>query len=160
MSEEVKKKGMSTGAKWGTGCGMGCLTVIIIIAVLAFIGFRVANAKLEEVTLEMKEFGFENVVKQQMIEVGDEITEPTLYMGQMVKIIGNCSTNLAIVAQMAEIHGKVDGKVYFRGQMLTIQPEAELLNGLDVKAQVVQKYGKIHGDITGEGYVLDDKSEK
>jgi hypothetical protein len=160
MSEEVKKKGMSTGAKWGTGCGIGCLTVIIIIAVVAFIGFRLAKGKLDEVTLEMKELGFENVVQQQMIEVKDEITEPTLYVGQMVKIIGDCSTNLAIVAQMAEIHGKVAGKVYFRGQMLTIQPEAELLNGLDVKAQVVQKYGKIHGEITGEGYALDDKSEQ
>jgi hypothetical protein len=160
MSEEVKKKGMSTGAKWGTGCGIGCLTVIIIIAVVAFIGFRLAKGKLDEVTLEMKEFGFENVVQQQMIEVKDEITEPTLYVGQMVKIIGDCSTNLAIVAQMAEIHGNVAGKVYFRGQMLTIQPEAELLNGLDVKAQVVQKYGKIHGEITGEGYALDDKSEQ
>jgi hypothetical protein len=160
MSEEVKKKGMSTGAKWGTGCGIGCLTVIIIIAVLAFIGYRVANGKLEEVALEMEELGFENVVKQQMIEVKDEITEPTLYVGQMVKIIGDCSTNLAIVAQMAEIHGKVDGKVYFRGQMLTIQPEAELLNGLDVTAQVVQQFGKIHGDITGDYQAFDDKSDQ
>ena len=158
MNDEVRKKGMSTGAKWGTGCGIGCLTLIVIIAVVGFIGFRFAKGKLGAMTQEMEELGFENVVKQQVIEVRDEITEPTLYMGQMVKILGNCTTNLAIIAQAAEIHGKVDGKVYFRGQMLTIQPTAELLNGLDVTAQAIQKYGKVHGEIAGQYQALDDKA--
>jgi hypothetical protein len=155
MNEEVGKKGMSTGAKWGVGCGGGCLTVIVIIAVAAFIGFRFVKGKLEGATLEMKQLGFENVVKQQAIEVTDEITEPTLYIGQIVKILGNCNTNLAIIAQMAEIHGKVAGKVYFRGQMLTVQPNAELLGGLDATAQMIQRYGKIHGEITGQHQVMD-----
>jgi len=50
---------------------------------------------------------------------------------------------------MAEIHGTVSGKVYFVGQMLTIQPQAVLCDGLDVKAQMIQKYGKVQGEITG-----------
>ena len=158
MREEVQKKSMSTGAKWGVGCGIGCLTLIIIIAIVAFVGYRFAKGKMEDMTQEMKHLGFEQVVKQQAIEVADEITEPTLYVGQIVRILGNCSTNLAIIAQAAEIHGKVDGKVYFRGQVLTIQPKAELLNGLDVTAQVVQKYGKVHGEIAGQYQSLDDKS--
>ena len=144
MNETVAKKGMSTGAKWGVGCGIGCLTLLILLGIIGFFGYRFAKAKLEGVTQELQELGFKVVVKGQNIEIRDEVTVPTLYVGQMVKILGNCTTNLAIVAQMAEIHGRVDGKVYFRGQMLTIQPRAELLNGLDVTAQIITKYGKIN----------------
>jgi hypothetical protein len=156
MNDENKKKGMSTGAKWGIGCGIGCLTLIIIIAIAAFIGFRYVKGKVESITQELKQIGFEKEVKGQMLEVRDDITEPTIYIGQGVKILGNCKTDLAIIAQMAEIHGKVDGKVYFRGQVLVIQPKAELLNGLDVTAQVIQKHGKVNGKITGKYQAIDD----
>lgn len=160
MNEEVKKKGMSTGAKWGIGCGIGCLTLIIIIAIVAFIGFKFVKGKVESMTRELKQLGFENVVKGQVLEVRKEITEPTLYIGQVVKIFGNCKTDLAIIAQMAEIHGKVDGKVYFRGQVLVIQPKAELLKDLDVMAQMILKHGKVSGEITGQYQAIDDKTNK
>jgi hypothetical protein len=160
MNEEVQKKGMSTGGKWGVGCGVGCLTIIIIIAVVGFIGYKFVTGKMDDMTQDMSQLGFENTVKMQMIEVKDEITEPTLYIGQMVNIFGNCTTNLAIFAQMAEIHGRVDGKVYFRGQMLTIQPGAELRNGLDATAQIIYKNGKVDGEITGECQVIEDPAKK
>jgi len=150
MNETPAKKGMSTGAKWGVGCGIGCLTLVVIIGVASFFIYRFAMGKLDEMTQEMTELGFENVVTQQVIEVTTEITEPTLYLGQVVKILADCSTNLAVIAQIAEIHGKVEGKVYFRGQVLTIQPNGELMNGLDVLAQGVQNLGTINGEITGQ----------
>lgn len=158
MNDEIKKKGMSTGAKWGIGCGCGCLVLVILIAVGVFVGVRFATAKVAQMTQELKLHGFDKEVKGQVIEVKDPITEPTLYAGQMVKILGSCSTNIAILAQVAEIHGTVEGKVYFRGQILTIQPNAVLMNGLDVTAQVIQKYGTINGDITGTYSTIVDKA--
>ena len=148
--QNVKKKGMSTGAKWGLGCGIGCLTVIIVISIGLFITVKFVKDKIDETASELEQLGFENVVKGQALEIGNKIIKPTLYMGQVVKIMADCSTDLAVMAQVCEIHGKVDGKVYFRGQVLIIQPHAELKNGLDIVAQVLQKYGKIEGEITGD----------
>ena len=160
MNEQVEKKGMSKGAKWGLGCGVGCLVIVVLVVIAAVIGVKFAMSKLEDMTSELEQYGFEETVKGQAIEVTDEITEPAIYLGQTVKILGDCKTDLAIVAQMAEIHGTVEGKVYFRGQMLTIQPQARLLNGLDVMAQVIQKYGEVQGEITGNYQTMDDKSNQ
>ena len=141
---------MSTGAKWGLGCGIGCLAIIIILAIAGFVGFKLVKEKIDETTVELQELGFVNVVTGQALEITDEITRPTLYKAQMVKILADCNTDLAVMAQICEIHGKVDGKVYFRGQVLIIQPQAELRNGLDVLAQVIQKFGTVKGEITGK----------
>lgn len=150
MNEQAQKKGMSIGAKWGVGCGVGCLVVVILAVVAAIFGLRFGLGKLDEMASEMSaKGGFENTVRRQVLEIDEVITEPTIYQGQSVKILANCTTNLGIIAQIAEIHGQVKGKVYFVGQILTVQPQAELLNGLDIKGQVVQKYGKIDGEITG-----------
>lgn len=73
----------------------------VIITVVAVFGYRFAKGKLDDMTQEMKQLGFENIVRQQAIEVSDEITEPTLYMGQMVKILGDCSTDLETLADKA-----------------------------------------------------------
>ncbi|MEA3305355.1 MAG: hypothetical protein U9R52_00915 [Candidatus Omnitrophota bacterium] len=158
--QNVKKKGMSTGAKWGLGCGIGCLTIIIIISIGIFMAVRFVKDKIDETASELTQLGFETVVKKQMIEVRADIIEPTLYIGQSVKIMGDCSTNLAVMAQICEIHGKIDGKVYFRGQMLIIQPKAELKNGLNIMAQLLQKYGKIEGEITGDYQMVPEKTSK
>jgi hypothetical protein len=150
MQENLEKKGLSSGAKWGIGCGIGCLVIIILVAIAGYVGFRFVMGMLDDMTREFNQLGFEHVVKAQTIEVQEDIHEKTLYMGQVVKIYGNCSTDLAIMAQMGEIHGYVGGKVYFRGQMLVIQPGAVITNGVDVMAQAVKNYGKIEGDITGK----------
>ena len=161
MTEEIQaKKGMSTGAKWGLGCGIGCLTIVILVAVGGFIGYRFVKGKVAQTVTELKSHGFSEVKSGQNFVVTEDITVPTIYLAQMVKITGNCTTNLGIVAQMAEIHGRVDGKVYFRGQILVVQPNAELRGGLDVQAQVIQKFGRIDGGITGVYTSLDDKSKK
>ena len=152
MSEETDvtiKKPMSTGAKWGIGCGIGCLSIIIILAIVGFVGFKFAKGKLDEMQSELKQHGFEKVIQGQTLDIRDDITEPAIYMGQLVKIMGNCNTDMAIMAQMAEIHGTVEGDVYFRGQMLTIQPKAIIKGNLDLKAQAMQNYGSVEGEITG-----------
>lgn len=150
MQENLEKKGLSSKAKWGIGCGIGCLVIIILVAIAGYVGFRFVMGMLDDMTQEFNQLGFENVIKAQTIEVREDINEKTLYMGQVVKIYGNSSTDLAIMAQMAEIHGNVGGKVYFRGQVIVIQPNAVITNGVDVMAQAVKNYGKVEGGITGK----------
>ena len=149
MNENIGKKGMSKGAKWGIGCGIGCMSIIIILAVAGFIAFKVVKTKIDEMEAELKSHGFEHVVKGQMLEISEDITKPELFMGQVVKIMGDCNTNLAVMSQLCEIHGKIDGDFYFRGQLLTIQPNAVIEGNLDIKAQALQNYGKVNGKITG-----------
>jgi hypothetical protein len=146
---EPKKTGRSTGAKWGIGCGIGCLVVILLIAAVGFAGYFVVKRLIEDTKQELVGYGFDNVVMRQMVETSDPIVEPTLFIGQAVKLLGPSSTDVAVMAQAAEIHGRIDGKLYFRGQVLTIQPNAVITGGLDVKAQAIQNYGTIEGDISG-----------
>jgi hypothetical protein len=154
-----EKKGMGTGAKVGIGCGVGCLVFIIAAVILGIWGFKFGMKKVEEMTEEFRDMGFENVQQGQIIEVSEPVTEKKLYVAQMVKIMGDCSEDIAILAQACEIHGTMKGKVYFKGQVLTIQPKAVLKGGLHADAQVVQKYGIIEGEITGEHQLLEGSAQ-
>lgn len=155
-----QKKGMSTGAKVGIGCGVGCLVIVIGIIIAGYVGYRFVLGKVDEFTAEFKQLGFENQVKGQVVEITEEINEKTVYIGQSVRILGDSRADIAIIAQMAEIHGRVEGKVYFRGQMIAIQPNAELLNGLDVYAQMVTNEGRIDGGITGQYQAIDGEGAR
>jgi len=87
--------------------------------------------------------------------VSDPITEPKLFKGQVVRIYSNSTSDLAVLAQVCEIHGKIEGKLYFRGQMLIIQPSGEVTGGVDATAQMVQRFGKVEGGITGEHQLVE-----
>jgi hypothetical protein len=158
--QSVEKKGMGTGAKVALGCGIGCLVLVVVFAVAAFVAFRMGMSYLDKAAEEFRAKGFENVVRVQNIEVTEPIHEPVLYMGQVVKIMADCTTDLAVMAQVCEIHGTVEGKLHFVGQVLTIQPGAVLKGGLDTKAQLIQNYGQIEGEITGAYQSLVDKSQQ
>jgi len=64
---------------------------------------------------------------------------------------------VAIVARLAEIHGRIEGKLYFRGNKLVIARGGELVNGLDAQG-FVYRLGKINGPFTGS-YRIIDKTE-
>ncbi|MBN1671618.1 MAG: hypothetical protein JXR37_11320 [Kiritimatiellae bacterium] len=153
MSAQNEKRGMSTGAKIGLGCGIGCFVVILVLVIAVFTFSFIVRKKGEQYLEELRRVGFEKEVVVPLggppLEVRADITQSTLYGAQIVKIMGNSTTNIGIVAQMAELHGTIEGKVYFRGQMLTVQPTAALRNGLDIKALVFLNQGKIEGEITG-----------
>ena len=151
---------MSTGAKWGLGIGIGCLGLILVLGIAGFVGMRFLKGKLDGMTADLKTHGFDKTIKGQILEVRDPIAEPTIYMGQVVKVYADCSTNLAIVAQVGEIFGRVEGKLYFRGQVLTIQPKAEIMGGLDATAQVVKNLGRVSGEITGKHQIITDQPGK
>lgn len=149
QEHEQQRIQMPMSAKVGIGCGIGCL-IIIILAILAGVGgyFFIKN-KIDQMENELKAKGFEEVIEGQMLQVSDRVEGLKLYKGQVVQLTGDTATNVAILAQYAEIHGRVNGRVYFRGQILAIMPEAVIEHGLDVKAQVIQNAGTVNGEITG-----------
>jgi len=79
-----------------------------------------------------------------------------LYQAQVVKVWGRCTTNLCILAQVAEIYGPIEGRLYFRGQVLTIHPTAVLKNGMDVEAQKLVRKGQVKGPVTGQFQTYED----
>ena len=145
----VKKK-LSTGAKWGIGCGCGCLTFLIIIILLGTAGVFFIKNVITKYEAELKGFGFTNVVTRQMMELTEPVTERKLYKAQMISIKTDSTTDMAVLAQICELHGTVNGTFYFRGQMLTIKPGAEIIGDANVEAQVLQNEGHITGNLTGK----------
>lgn len=146
----TEKKKMGTGAKVAIGCGSGCLVVVLLIAVAAIGGTVYVKKIITKYETELKGHGFETVVTGQMLDITDPVDEPTLFKAQVARIMSDCSTNMAVLAQACEVSGKIEGKLYFRGQILTINPGAEILGGVDAQAQVLMNNGKIEGGITGK----------
>ena len=155
MSEQSPKPKMSTGAKWGLGCGVGCLSLMVLLAVGGFVAYRIGMKYLGRWEADFHDRGFTEIVKSHAIDITEPVETPTLFLAQIVKVMAPCPTNMAIIAQMAEVHSRIEGTLYFRGQLLVIQPGGELMNGLDVQAQAIQNYGAIEGDITGTFQSID-----
>lgn len=153
---EAGRRKTSTGTKVLITCGIGCAVLVVIVVIAGLVGFGFVKKHLEKWTAEFEDRGFKKVTAQELT-ITNDVTEPTLFVGQMVKITGNADTDVAIIAQMAEIHGTISGKLYFRGQMLVIKRAAELQQGLDVKAQIVTIEGKVSGEITGKYQQLIDQ---
>jgi hypothetical protein len=154
----AEKKKMGTGAKVAIGCGSGCLVVVLLIAAVAIAGTVYVKNMITKYENDLKSQGFETVVSGQMLDVTDPVDEPTLFKAQVVRIMSDCSTDMAVLAQACEISGKIEGKLYFRGQVLTVNPGAEILGGVDAQAQVLMNKGKIEGGITGK-YQLVEPSD-
>ncbi len=148
--ETPQKKKLSTGTKWAIGCGSGCLTLIVIAIVLGITGTVVVKKIITKYETELKGLGFETVISGQSVDVTDPVTEPKLFKGQMVRILADSSTDVAVLAQVCEVHGTIHGKLYFRGQVLTIRPGASITDGVDLQAQILQNHGNISGEITGK----------
>lgn len=154
----VEKKKLGTGAKVAIGCGSGCLVVVLLMVIGIGVGAYYVKKMIGTYETELKSHGFEQVAAGQMLNISEPITEPVLLKGQAVKIMSDCSTNLAVLAQVCEVYGKIDGTLYFRGQMLIVQPGAEILGGVDVQAQVLQNNGTIEGGMTGKYQLLEQGS--
>lgn len=143
------RRGMSIWAKLGLGCGVGCLVVVVVATIIGYVGVRYVLRKMNEFKTELVALGFEEQPARHVIDVYDEVTQPYLWIGQVVRVYGECRTNVAILAQMGEIHGMVEGDVYFRGQVLTISPKGHVKGNVDVKCQAVVRKGVVEGTIRG-----------
>jgi hypothetical protein len=156
--EVVEKKKMGTGTKVAIGCGSGCLVFVLLAAIGIGAGVFYVKKMIDTYETELNGYGFVQVTEGQMLNITEPITEPILLKAQSVQLRADCSTNLAVMAQMCEIFGKIDGKLYFRGQMLTIHPGAEITGGVDAQAQILQNNGTIEGEITGKYQHLEQGS--
>ena len=141
----------------GHGClkaaGIGCLVILIGLGVAGYVGYRFVKRQYVAVMERYEREGYKKV-EGQLIEVTETITEPTIFVGQSVKIKKGSERGIAMLCQTAEIDGKIVGNVHFVGQMLTIHKDALLMRDLDVTAQLVNQFGTIEGKITGVYQVL------
>lgn len=140
----------------GSGClkaaGIGCLVMLILMAVGGYATYRFAvKPIMERVKAEIAKFEQEGYrkIEGQFIEEKEMIKEPTLYMAQSVKLLNGSERGVAMFCQQAEISGVIGGNVYFVGQMLTIHPGTVIMKDLKVQAQVVNQYGEVKGEIQG-----------
>jgi hypothetical protein len=138
-----------SSGKWIIGCSAGCLSLIVIAVIGGcFAGFMWVKNYVAENSAPFIKEGYTKV-SGQMIEVTNPVAKPTLYVGQMVRFHTDSNANVAIIAQTAEIQGKIQGKLSFRGQILVIAPGSDIAGDLDVQAQVVQNEGAVHGQTVG-----------
>jgi hypothetical protein len=134
--------------RWATGCGGagGLLALGLLASWLVDHRSVVVVGPAPDYAKAFQSLGFENVERGTLLEIRPDIQEPTLYQGIGVRIYGNCATNLAIVAKTAEIYGRVRGKVYFRGENISIMKGAEVAGGIDSSGRVIQ-----HGAVADGG---------
>jgi len=137
------------------GCGVGCLVMIVLLVVLLIVLYKVGMSYYNEWVDEFAEQGYRQVMGQ-TIEVTDPVTEKTLFTAQMVKLIADSQTDVAIIAQGAEVHGRIEGDLHFRGQAITIEPNAVIEGDLEVQAQAVVIHGRVLGQITGSYQAIED----
>ena len=130
--------------RWVSRCGLAATILCVGLLTSWLVDHRsaVVVGPEPDYAKKFQSLGFENTVRGASLEIKEDIGEPTLYQATGVRIYGNCTTNLAIVAKLAEIYGRVQGKVYFRGQRIKIMPKAELAGGLDSSGHV-SLYGVI-----------------
>lgn len=144
---------MSTGAKVGVGCGSGCLILIIVCAIGGFVGWQWVQGKVEEFETEFAEMGFKAGPSGQALVVTEVPTEPTFYKAQMVtfNFTEPVTVEIGVIAQQLEIEqGNFAENVYFRGQIVSLQPGANLEKELNVYCQIIKELGgKVVGGITG-----------
>lgn len=139
------------------GCGIGCLAVLVVTALLGFGAFRLAMNQYHTFMDRYEREGYRRV-EGQYINVTNRPDIPTIYAGQVVKIQVGSDRGIALLCQQAEIKGDVVGNVHFVGQMLTVDKDAVLHRDLDIKAQVANVYGVVSGKITGVWQVLNRQS--
>jgi uncharacterized membrane protein YhiD involved in acid resistance len=143
----------SSGRGCLIGCGIGCLVVALIAAGLVAAAVWFVKDQVKTIRDRFEREGYETV-ERQIIDVPERLAEPTVFIGQTVKIREGSERGVAILAQTAEIDGEVVGNVHFVGQMLTVHKNAHLKRDLDVKAQLVNLYGVVDGQLTGFYQVL------
>ena len=153
--DQNEKKGLGTGAKVAIGCGSGCLILIVLVLIVVGAGAFYVKKLMTQYETELKGYGFEKVQSGQMIDITEPITEPTLLKAQIVTLDADCPVDLAVMAQVCEVNGRIDGKLYFRGQVLMLNAGSEVTGGVDAKAQVVQNAGTVSGGISGEFQLIE-----
>lgn len=162
FDQQPQNQGMSSGAKIAIGCGaIGALTMLLLCGGVIFFGFRLADKAQEVVEQVVKEMekkveafavafeaqGYERV-SGQVVDITSDIEQPTVYTVQVFKLNADSNASLAVMAQVAEINGRIDGDLTFFGQSLVIHKNAVVTGNVNVQmAQVVDNRGTVEGEI-------------
>jgi hypothetical protein len=155
-----EKRGMSGFTKTLLGCG--CLAVLGVLVCAGLIGggawyaYNTANRFVQGFESQ----GYERVTAQQFTESAP-VTSKKAYLVQQLIIRDGSRDDLAIAAQIAELHGTFDGDIDFLGQMLQITSDAVVKGDIRVEgAQMIKVDGTVEGEISGNYQVLDDSRGK
>lgn len=143
--------------KWRLGCGLGCLGLIVIWILATVSATWFTRSLIADMEDELAALGLEQQ-SGKIMKVEDKTTTPTYYKAQMVQVNNGSDVAVGFICQSALLQGEFHGPVTFRGQILTIHEDAVLHQGLDVKAQMIEKLGEVKGDITGEFFNMTDRS--
>jgi hypothetical protein len=160
--DHQQPQGLSSGAKTAIGCGaVAFLFMVVICGGIVWVGYLAVDKAqvlvqqvVEELEKQTEAFavrfeaeGYERV-KGQVVEVTSDVERPTVYTAQVFRLNADSAADLAVMAQVAEINGRIDGDLHFLGQSLTIHPDAVITGDLRVQmAQVVDNRGKIEGEV-------------
>lgn len=155
-------RGMSSGTKVVIGCGaVAFLTIALICGGFVLVGFRfadnmkqIAEEFVEELQQHVEEFatrfeaqGYHRVTGQ-VVDISSDITQPTVYTVQVFTLNADAEASIAVMAQVAEINGRIDGDLHFYGQMLTIGPDAVITGNVHVEmAQTFENNGTVEGEV-------------
>jgi hypothetical protein len=143
------KRGMSTGAKIGIGCGVTALLLILICGGLAWYGYNYFIKQAEAFVSDFESKGYVRT-SAQVVDVNQPLSQSTVYFAQVVRVNANVDGNLAFAVQVAEINSTVNGDIDFFGQALKINKGAVVTGDVRVKgAQVVDIQGTVQGQVSG-----------
>jgi hypothetical protein len=68
-----------------------------------------------------------------VVTESDTVEGPTVYTCQVATLRDGASDHLALICQIAEIHGTVEGDIDFFGQSLTIETDAVVKGDIRVR---------------------------
>lgn len=148
VQQDVSHQRASRVRPFFRGCAVGCLTIVLLMALGMFGAYRALRGRYPSLTERLRDQGYE-VVRGQFLDIAEPVSARTVFLGQHVRILAGSRRGIAILAQTAEIHGTVEGNVYFWGQEITIAADAELKHHLHVTADRVIKKGRIEGEVRG-----------
>jgi hypothetical protein len=155
VQEERAAPPRSRRRRWWLGCGCGCLIIVLLALLAAGLGVRMFWSYVQGYANELQAMGYERRIEGQAVEVTQPIAEQTLLFGQVVKVGAGSTTNIAIIAQLAEIDGRVQGDIRFLGQILMIKEGAVVTGNIYVKgAQAIDLHGSVEGEIEGTYQVI------
>ena len=147
--EATPKKGMSTGAKVGIGCGVAALLLILICGGITWFTVRYFINEANKFAADFESRGY---VRQssQVIDVNQALNQPTVFLAQSVRINAPVEGSLAFAVQVAEINANVNGDIDFYGQILTINQGVVISGDVRIKgAQAFNNKGTVQGQVTG-----------
>jgi hypothetical protein len=138
------------------GClaATGFVVVGVGLGIVAYVGLRFLN----DTAAPYVEKGYRRVTAQIVTE-RRPVAEPTVYVAQKVTLREGAAGNVALISQIAEVHGTVEGDIDFFGQLLDIKEDAVVKGDVRVNAQVVSVKGVVEGEISGTYGMLDDKRQ-